>query len=81
MGHKDFLGKSYAKESLVKNVSIFFKHIISGKDGYVEITEWHNGEGVTVTISDIDSDKNNIIELYWEQLAALTECASFLFRD
>jgi len=41
----------------------------SGKDDYIELTEWHNGEGFDVTIHSKTGDKS--IELSWGEFEAI----------
>ncbi len=46
-----------AEVSHVKNVLVHFTGIVTGKHGYVSVTEWSNGEGWDVSISEPEGNE------------------------
>lgn len=46
------------------------------KDDFMEVTEWHNGEGITLNVHC--SLGNRSIELTYGQIKAFKECLKFL---
>ncbi len=66
----------------VPSVSISFIHIVSNLPGYVEVTEWQNGEGCHITISASGNEnlhEDVTFDLPWESLAALSHAIEKMF--
>jgi hypothetical protein len=49
---------------------------LSGDDDYIEVTEWTNGEGIDVNISDSSGDKT--IAMTFGEFKALKKAIKFL---
>lgn len=62
--------EKYNKKSVYEKLKTF--DYLSKEDSFIEVTEWHNGEGWDITIDD------KIISLTHGQLAAINHLTSTL---
>lgn len=62
--------KKYNKKSVYEKLKTF--DYLSKEDSFIEVTEWHNGEGWDITIDD------KVISLTHGQLAAINHLTSTL---
>lgn len=50
---------------------------LSGKDGYIDVTEWSNGEGFDVCI---DTNGAQMIQMTWGQFDAIKKAVKKLMK-
>lgn len=62
--------EKYNKKSVYEKLKTF--DYLSKEDSFIEVTEWHNGEGWDITIDD------KVISLTHGQLAAINHLTSTL---
>ena len=62
--------EKYNKKSVYEKLNTF--DYLSKEDSFIEVTEWHNGEGWDITIDD------KVISLTHGQLAAINHLTSTL---
>lgn len=42
--------------------------------GFIEVTEWQNGEGYDILLEGVDSSSNKSISLTWGEFNAVKDC-------
>lgn len=70
------MSKVYTRKSIFENLKKYCIH--AGKDDYMEVTEWKNGEGIDVNVSS--KQGNQIIQLTWGEFELLTKLASIITK-
>lgn len=66
--------ENYQRKSVHANLKDFC--YLSDNDGFVELTEWHNGEGVDVCIAS--KNKSVLLQLTHGELDAIAVLAKML---
>jgi hypothetical protein len=72
MDKKIELGKRPSAFTLLSEFCTFSMGERKDKGDYLEVTEWTNGEGYDIHISDDNGDKT--FQLTWGQVQALKKC-------
>lgn len=65
--------KLYNRKSIYADLNEF--DFLAKKDDFIEITEWHNGEGIDITINE------DIMALTWGQLKAIKKLSKKLYGN
>ena len=77
MPKRDYIGPSRVTE--VTEVLTEYTDIVTGTKGYVSATEWGNGEGVTLEVTN-DQGSTSHMSLSWEAWDALRVAVKKIYK-